>query len=155
MACTYNTRTKVEAGGSSLSVRQPGLHKALPSKQNKKQRKEINGRDAWREASFWHLICMQLSCALMWVYRDELSQVCHCHPDQAGTSSESCLDFRDVFRATQCPDSAYCFLLDRALSEKIVSVLPRMKCPHQLEPHQIQGMDFIHIFPVVQVRPSV
>ncbi|XP_021551472.1 coiled-coil domain-containing protein 93 isoform X4 [Neomonachus schauinslandi] len=37
-----------------------------------------------------------------------------------------------------------------ALSEKIVSVLPRMKCPHQLEPHQIQGMDFIHIFPVVQ-----
>lgn len=25
-----------------------------------------------------------------------------------------------------------------------------MKCPHQLEPHQIQGMDFIHIFPVVQ-----
>uniref|UniRef100_A0A8I6ADX1 Coiled-coil domain-containing protein 93 n=1 Tax=Rattus norvegicus TaxID=10116 RepID=A0A8I6ADX1_RAT len=41
-----------------------------------------------------------------------------------------------------------------ALSEKIVSVLPRMKCPHQLEPHQIQGMDFIHIFPVVQVRAS-
>ncbi|XP_075386387.1 coiled-coil domain-containing protein 93 isoform X2 [Tenrec ecaudatus] len=37
-----------------------------------------------------------------------------------------------------------------ALSEKLVSVLPRMKCPHQLEPHQIQGMDFIHIFPVVQ-----
>lgn len=37
-----------------------------------------------------------------------------------------------------------------ALSEKIVSVLPRMKCPHQLEPHQIQGMDFIHIFPVIQ-----
>uniref|UniRef100_A0A452UC14 Coiled-coil domain containing 93 n=1 Tax=Ursus maritimus TaxID=29073 RepID=A0A452UC14_URSMA len=42
-----------------------------------------------------------------------------------------------------------------ALSEKIVSVLPRMKCPHQLEPHQIQGMDFIHIFPVVQVRASL
>eukprot|EP00069_Balaena_mysticetus_P012946 bmy_21869T0 len=39
---------------------------------------------------------------------------------------------------------------EEALSEKIVSVLPRMKCPHQLEPHQIQGMDFIHIFPVVQ-----
>uniref|UniRef100_A0A9L0IKN4 Coiled-coil domain-containing protein 93 n=1 Tax=Equus asinus TaxID=9793 RepID=A0A9L0IKN4_EQUAS len=37
-----------------------------------------------------------------------------------------------------------------ALSEKIVSVLPRMQCPHQLEPHQIQGMDFIHIFPVIQ-----
>lgn len=53
-----------------------------------------------------------------------------------------------------CPDSASCSLLNRALSEKIVSVLPRMKCPHQLEPHQIQGMDFIHIFPVVQVRPS-
>ena len=25
-----------------------------------------------------------------------------------------------------------------------------MKCPHRIEPHQIQGMDFIHIFPVVQ-----
>ncbi|XP_057708655.1 coiled-coil domain-containing protein 93 isoform X1 [Corythoichthys intestinalis] len=37
-----------------------------------------------------------------------------------------------------------------ALTEKIVSVLPKMKCPHQLEPHQIQGLDFIHIFPVVQ-----
>ncbi|KAM8857193.1 coiled-coil domain-containing protein 93 isoform 2-T2 [Synchiropus picturatus] len=37
-----------------------------------------------------------------------------------------------------------------ALTEKIVSVLPRMKCPHRLEPHQIQGLDFIHIFPVIQ-----
>ncbi|XP_078084293.1 coiled-coil domain-containing protein 93 isoform X3 [Mustelus asterias] len=37
-----------------------------------------------------------------------------------------------------------------ALTEKIVSVLPIMKCPHRLEPHQIQGLDFIHIFPVVQ-----
>ncbi|XP_046777453.1 coiled-coil domain-containing protein 93 isoform X1 [Gallus gallus] len=37
-----------------------------------------------------------------------------------------------------------------ALTEKIVSVLPKMKCPHRLEPHQIQGLDFIHIFPVVQ-----
>ena len=25
-----------------------------------------------------------------------------------------------------------------------------MKCPHALEPHQIQGGDFIHVFPVVQ-----
>lgn len=40
----------------------------------------------------------------------------------------------------------------RALTEKIVSVLPRMKCPHRLEPHQIQGLDFIHIFPVIQVN---
>ncbi|XP_019715374.1 coiled-coil domain-containing protein 93 [Hippocampus comes] len=37
-----------------------------------------------------------------------------------------------------------------ALTEKIVSVLPKMKCPHLLEPHQIQGLDFIHIFPVIQ-----
>ncbi|XP_029652676.1 coiled-coil domain-containing protein 93 [Octopus sinensis] len=37
-----------------------------------------------------------------------------------------------------------------ALTEKIVSVLPKMKCPHRIEPHQIQGLDFIHIFPVVQ-----
>ena len=37
-----------------------------------------------------------------------------------------------------------------SLTEKIVSVLPRMKCPHRIEPHQIQGLDFIHIYPVVQ-----
>ena len=37
-----------------------------------------------------------------------------------------------------------------ALTEKIVAVLPIMKCPHHIEPHQIQGLDFIHIFPVVQ-----
>ncbi|GAB1608706.1 coiled-coil domain-containing protein 93-like isoform X1 [Argonauta hians] len=37
-----------------------------------------------------------------------------------------------------------------ALTEKIVSVLPKMKCPYRIEPHQIQGLDFIHIFPVVQ-----
>ncbi|XP_076328201.1 coiled-coil domain-containing protein 93-like isoform X2 [Tachypleus tridentatus] len=36
------------------------------------------------------------------------------------------------------------------LTEKIVAVLPRMKCPHRIEPHQIQGLDFIHIYPVVQ-----
>ncbi|UJR25743.1 hypothetical protein I4U23_007093 [Adineta vaga] len=37
-----------------------------------------------------------------------------------------------------------------ALTERIVVVLSRMKCPHAIEPHQIQGGDFIHIFPVVQ-----
>jgi len=38
-----------------------------------------------------------------------------------------------------------------ALTEKITAALPRMACPHRLEPHQIQGLDFIHIYPVVQV----
>ncbi|XP_026811837.1 coiled-coil domain-containing protein 93 [Rhopalosiphum maidis] len=37
-----------------------------------------------------------------------------------------------------------------ALTEKIVSVLPKMKCPYQIEPHQIQGLDYIHVFPVIQ-----
>lgn len=37
-----------------------------------------------------------------------------------------------------------------ALTEKIVVVLPKMKCPHLIEPHQIQGLDYIHIFPVVK-----
>ncbi|CAF0725890.1 unnamed protein product [Rotaria sp. Silwood1] len=37
-----------------------------------------------------------------------------------------------------------------SLTERIVLVLSRMKCPHPIEPHQIQGGDFIHIFPVVQ-----
>ena len=27
----------------------------------------------------------------------------------------------------------------------------QMKCPHPIEPHQIQGLDFIHMYPVVQV----
>ena len=42
------------------------------------------------------------------------------------------------------------FSLIRALTERIVLVLSRMKCQHAIEPHQIQGGDFIHIFPVVQ-----
>ncbi len=42
------------------------------------------------------------------------------------------------------------FDLIRALTERIVLVLSRMKCPYAIEPHQIQGEDFIHIFPVVQ-----
>ena len=37
-----------------------------------------------------------------------------------------------------------------SLTEKIVSVLPKMKCPHAIEPHQIQGLDFKSIFPVIQ-----
>nr|XP_037292053.1 coiled-coil domain-containing protein 93-like [Rhipicephalus microplus] len=37
-----------------------------------------------------------------------------------------------------------------SLTEKIVRVLLRMKCPHRIEPHQIQGSDFDHIFPVIQ-----
>ncbi|XP_058803003.1 coiled-coil domain-containing protein 93 isoform X2 [Phymastichus coffea] len=37
-----------------------------------------------------------------------------------------------------------------ALTEKIVAVLPKMNCPYQIEPHQIQGLDCIHIFPVIK-----
>ncbi|XP_041986245.1 coiled-coil domain-containing protein 93 [Aricia agestis] len=37
-----------------------------------------------------------------------------------------------------------------ALTEKIVKVLPSLKCPYIIEPHQIQGLDFINIFPLVQ-----
>lgn len=38
-----------------------------------------------------------------------------------------------------------------------MTVLPKMKCPYLIEPHQIQGLDFIHIFPVIQwlVKRSV
>ena len=44
-----------------------------------------------------------------------------------------------------------------SVTEKIVSLLPTMQCPHRLEPHQIQGLDCIHIFPVVQwlVRKAI
>lgn len=43
------------------------------------------------------------------------------------------------------------------LTEKIVAALPKMKCPYLIEPHQIQGLDFINIFPVIQwlVKRSV
>jgi len=44
------------------------------------------------------------------------------------------------------------FIVCSAMTEKIVGVLKRMRCPHRLEPHQIQGLDFIHIYPVVQVN---
>lgn len=37
-----------------------------------------------------------------------------------------------------------------ALTEKIVKILPSMQCPYTIEPHQIQGLDFINIFPLVQ-----
>ncbi|XP_076298949.1 coiled-coil domain-containing protein 93 isoform X2 [Lasioglossum baleicum] len=37
-----------------------------------------------------------------------------------------------------------------ALTEKIVAMLPKMNCPYRIEPHQIQGLDCIHIFPVIQ-----
>ncbi|KAK4323496.1 hypothetical protein Pmani_005811 [Petrolisthes manimaculis] len=37
-----------------------------------------------------------------------------------------------------------------ALTEKIVRVVRLMSCPHRLEPHQIQGLDAIHIFPIIQ-----
>ncbi|KAG7204854.1 hypothetical protein KM043_005254 [Ampulex compressa] len=37
-----------------------------------------------------------------------------------------------------------------SLTEKIVVMLPKMNCPHRIEPHQIQGLDCIHIYPVIQ-----
>jgi hypothetical protein len=44
-----------------------------------------------------------------------------------------------------------------ALTEKILAVLPEINCPHHIEPHKIQGLDFIHVFPVIQwlVKRSV
>lgn len=44
-----------------------------------------------------------------------------------------------------------------ALVERVVAVLPIMKCPYSLEPHQIQGLDFINILPVTQwlIKESV
>lgn len=41
------------------------------------------------------------------------------------------------------------FEICRALTEKIVKVLPTMKCPYTIEPHQIQGLDFINIYPLI------
>ncbi|XP_018304070.1 coiled-coil domain-containing protein 93 isoform X2 [Mycetomoellerius zeteki] len=41
-----------------------------------------------------------------------------------------------------------------SLTEKIVVMLPKMNCPYRIEPHQIQGLDCIHIFPVIQCEDS-
>lgn len=38
----------------------------------------------------------------------------------------------------------------RDLTERIILVLSRMKCPNIIEPHQVSGGDFIHVFPIVQ-----
>eukprot|EP00124_Ichthyophonus_hoferi_P000408 Ihof_evm1s15 gene=Ihof_evmTU1s15 len=37
-----------------------------------------------------------------------------------------------------------------ALTEKIVQILPKMGCAMRLEPHQIQGLDCISIYPIMQ-----
>ncbi|KAH0540211.1 coiled-coil domain-containing protein 93-like isoform X2 [Cotesia glomerata] len=44
-----------------------------------------------------------------------------------------------------------------ALTEKIVCMLLKMSCPFIIEPHQVQGLDYIHIFPVIQwlVKKSI
>ena len=42
-----------------------------------------------------------------------------------------------------------------ALTEKIVRALKKMKCPHPLEPHQIQRSDWLRVFPVIQVVSCV
>ncbi|XP_074114530.1 coiled-coil domain-containing protein 93 isoform X2 [Cotesia typhae] len=44
-----------------------------------------------------------------------------------------------------------------ALTEKIVSMLLKMSCPFRIEPHQVQGLDYIHIFPIIQwlVKKSI
>ncbi|XP_065567637.1 coiled-coil domain-containing protein 93-like isoform X3 [Artemia franciscana] len=37
-----------------------------------------------------------------------------------------------------------------ALTEALVQAFRLMKCPHSLEPHQIQGLDYLSIYPVVK-----
>ncbi|XP_043223265.1 coiled-coil domain-containing protein 93-like [Amphibalanus amphitrite] len=36
------------------------------------------------------------------------------------------------------------------VTERIIEVLPKMSCPHRIEPHQIQGLDCVHIYAVMQ-----
>jgi len=36
------------------------------------------------------------------------------------------------------------------LSEQLVRALISMKCPHALQSHQIQGLDYEHLFPIIQ-----
>lgn len=61
------------------------------------------------------------------------------------------------FTKSQIDRESINFVIYRTLTEKIVAALPKMKCPYLIEPHQIQGLDFINIFPVIQwlVKRSV
>lgn len=36
------------------------------------------------------------------------------------------------------------------LSEKVVAALKQMDCPLTIHPHQIQGLDYEKIYPVIQ-----
>lgn len=37
-----------------------------------------------------------------------------------------------------------------ALTERLVMVLLVMNCPHRIEPHQIVGLDYVHLVPVIR-----
>ena len=39
----------------------------------------------------------------------------------------------------------------RALTERIVAVLPQVSCSLAIQPHQIQGLDAASLLPVIQV----
>ena len=82
----------------------------------------------------------------MWMCVDVDVDVCVSNPSILSYLLPSYQTHR-FSRAQPCLNSVVC----SALTEKIVAALPRMKCPHRLEPHQIQGLDFKGIFPVVQV----
>src|SRR4051812_37895075 len=36
------------------------------------------------------------------------------------------------------------------MSDQLVAALLAAKCPHRLQSHQIQGLDYSHLFPVIQ-----
>lgn len=88
----------------------------------------------------------------MWIccFTRILPSVRRCKP---ATASASIKTVHPHITTNDSPSHRYA----SALTEKIVGVLPRMKCPFLIEPHQIQGLDFINIFPVVQwlVKRSV
>lgn len=36
------------------------------------------------------------------------------------------------------------------LAEKVCAVLKKMQCPIEIQPHQIQGLDFDRLYPIIQ-----
>jgi len=70
----------------------------------------------------------------------------HTHPYDLQYSKQSkVLTHRPVLKTPSFP-----IPISSALTEKIVAALPKLRCPLRLEPHQIQGLDNVSIFPVVQ-----
>ncbi|XP_068618385.1 coiled-coil domain-containing protein 93 [Battus philenor] len=109
--------------------------------------KKVEVREDAEQVVKWHEICDSLVAA--GYYRAQLQGLSAFDKIVGGLSW--CIELCDI-------DVDISLLFEEnltigkkiALTEKIVKILPTMKCPFTIEPHQIQGLDFINIYPLIQ-----